>query len=164
MKIISMALLSVVALAILAACGGGGVPVNGEAAADIAAQTAGGAGAGAAGAAPARDTATANVLSPPGIPPKGSGSVAYPVLDPSLVFRVHAELDQIEQVLRRADDGEAETQEALEVVGDVRAELKKERPNKLRLRSLLAGLARDVQVVDGSKSPSEFLGRLAPLI
>ena len=61
-------------------------------------------------------------------------------------------------------DGQAETQEALEVVGDARAELKKERPNNLRLRSLLAGLARDVRVVDGTQSPSEFLGRMAPLI
>jgi len=161
MKNTSMVLLSVVALTILTACGGGGggggAPVEAESsAAAPAAQTAAG-----AGTASARDTATANVL-PTGTPQKAS--VADPVLDPSLVSRVHAELDQIEQVLRRGDDGENATQEALEVVSDARAELKKARPNKLRLRSLLAGLARDVRVVDGTRSPSEFLGRLAPLI
>jgi hypothetical protein len=86
------------------------------------------------------------------------------MLDPSMVTRVNAELDQIEQVLRRGDDGENETQEALEVVNDARVELKNERPNKLRLRSLLAGVAREVQVVDGTNSPSVALGRLVPLI
>jgi hypothetical protein len=160
MKNTSMTLLSVVALAILMACGGGGnAPVDESAAAAPLAGTAAG-----AATAPARDTATANVLPTQGTLHEDPGSVAYPAIDPSLVFRVHAELDQIEQVLRRADDDQAETREALEVISDARAELKKDRPNKLRLRSLLAGLARDVQVVDGMKAPSEFLGRLAPLI
>lgn len=156
MKNTSMALSGVVALAIVAACGGGGgggVSVETDAAAPaVAAHTGAG---GAAGTSPAPDKTLQ----------KGSGSsVAYPMLDPSLVTRVNAELDQIEQVLRRGDDGENETQEALEVVNDARVELKKERPNKLRLRSLLAGLAREVQVVDGTNSPSVALGRLVPLI
>lgn len=155
MKNTSMTLLSVAAVVILVACGGGGggVSVQAETTAPVvAAQTGAGA---AAGSAPAPDRVTLQ---------KGSGSVTQPVLDPSLATRVHAELDLIEQVLRRGDGGELETQDALEVVSDARAELKKERPNKLRLRSLLSGLARDVQVVDGTNSPSVALGRLVPLI
>jgi len=160
----SITLLSVVALALLTACGGGGsggAPVEAQvAAAAAAAQT----GAGGAATAPSADKTTADVLSPAGTFQKGSGPLARPALDPSLVTRVHAELDLIDQVLRRADDGEVETQEALAVVSDARAELKKERPNKLRLRSLLAGLASNVQVVDGMNSPSVALARLVPLI
>lgn len=157
MKNTSMTLLSVAAVVILVACGGGGggVSVQAETTAPVvAAQTGAGAAAG-SGSAPAPDRVTLQ---------KGSGSVTQPVLDPSLATRVHAELDLIEQVLRRGDGGELETQDALEVVSDARAELKKERPNKLRLRSLLSGLARDVQVVDGTNSPSVALGRLVPLI
>lgn len=69
-----------------------------------------------------------------------------------------------ERALRRVDDGEVEKHEALEVVGDARAELQKERPNRLRLRSLLGGLAQGVQVLDGLKGAGEFLSRLVPLI
>jgi hypothetical protein len=59
-------------------------------------------------------------------------------------------------------DGQAETQEALEVINDARTELKKDRPNKLRLRSFLAGLARDVRVVDGTASPQRVPWSLGP--
>ena len=86
------------------------------------------------------------------------------IVDPLIANRVHAELDQIENALRRVDDEEVDKEEALEVIADARAELRKERPNKLRLRSLLAGLAQGVQASDSLKRPGEFLSRLAPQI
>jgi hypothetical protein len=77
---------------------------------------------------------------------------------------VQAELDKIEGALRQLDDSKIEKHEALEVVSDARAELRRDRPNKLRLRSLLSGLAQGVQTLDGVKSAGDFLGRLAPMV
>lgn len=84
-------------------------------------------------------------------------------IDPLIVQRVQAELDRIEGALRQLDDSKIEKHEALEVVGDARVELRRERPNKLRLRSLLSGLAHGVQMLD-VKGAGDSLPRLALLV
>jgi hypothetical protein len=161
----SMSLVRLVGLSLLTACAGCG----GGDAADADAPTPSVASGRTAGAAPAaaRDRTAGNVLSPAGAIPKGApapAAQAGAVLDQLVANRVHAELDRIEQLLRRGAETHLEQREALEVVGDARAELQKDRPNKLRLRSLLAGLAEGVQVLDGLTAPGEFLGRLVPMI
>jgi hypothetical protein len=100
------------------------------------------------------------------VPAADPGSVADsgPAVDPLVANRVLEELDQIERALRRIDDGTIEKHEALEVVSDARTELRKERPNKLRLRSLLGGLAQGVEALDGVKGAGKFLTRLVPLV
>jgi len=59
-----------------------------------------------------------------------------------------------ERALSLVDDGKVEKHEALEVVRDARAELQKDRPNKLRLRSLFSGLAQGMQMLDGVPTES----------
>lgn len=94
----------------------------------------------------------------------GSGADIGTAVDPLVANRVSAELDQLEQALRRLDNGKIEKHEALEVVSDARTELQKDRPNKLRLRSLLGGLAQGAQALDGVKGAGKFLNQLVPLI
>lgn len=159
----SRVLLSAIALAMLAACGGGGVegPTGAEAAAAAAAPST------SRQVAPARDSSVSDVLSAPSAAQamgSGSGADIGPGVDPLVANRVSAELDQLEQILRRVDNGKIEKHEALEVVSDARMELDKERPNKLKLRSLLAGLAQGAQALDGVKGAGKFLGQLVPMI
>lgn len=157
MKHSSTTLASALALAIVTACGGGGQEItNTEAVA-------------AASPPPTAErvvtimgrerTATKAV---PGVNTSPASSDPVPHVDPLVAHRVRAELDNIERALRYVDDGRIEKHEALEVVNDVRAELKKDRPNKLKLRSLLSGLAQGVRRLDAGAS--DFLGRLVPLV
>ena len=87
-----------------------------------------------------------------------------PRIDPVVFHQLQGELDRIERALSLVDDSRVEKHEALEVVRDARAELQKNRPNKLKLRSLLSGLAQGMQVLDGAKSAGDFLGRLVPMV
>ena len=157
MKNASVAVSYVIAMAALTACGGGGdgADAHPSEATRI------------SGMAAARDDVTTTVLSPTGATKKSPAPVPHPgmVLDPLVVNRVLAELDRIEQALRRIDpQGEVEILEALEVVSEVRAELQKERPNRLRLRSLLSGLGEGLQVVEGLKSAGVLLSRLVTMV
>jgi hypothetical protein len=93
-----------------------------------------------------------------------ASSDSVPRIDPLVVHRVQAELDKIERALSLIDDGKVEKHEALEVVRDARMELQKNRPNKLKLRSLLSGLAHGVQMLDGVKSAGDSLGQLVPMV
>jgi len=163
MKHSSTTLVSVLALAIVTACGGGGQqPTSTEA---VAARSA------VAAASPpptaervvtirGRERPTAS----PAVSARPANSDSVPSIDPLVVDRVQAELDKIEWALRQVDDSKTEKHEALEVVRDARAELRRDRPNKLKLRSLLSGLAQGVQALEGVKSAGDFLGRLVPLV
>lgn len=90
-----------------------------------------------------------------------AGSLPY--LDPLIVQRVHAELDRIESALHQLDDSQIEKREALEVVSDARAELRRDRPNKLKLRSLLSGLVQGSQRLN-VKGAGDFLPGLVLLV
>lgn len=158
----SKALLSAMALAMLTACGGGD-PTEAEVAAAAPAPPT----SRQAGPAPARDSSLSDVLptaSALQAMASDSGADIGTAVDPLVANRVSAELDQLEQALRRLDNGKIEKHEALEVVSDARTELQKDRPNKLRLRSLLGGLAQGAQALDGVKGAGKFLNQLVPLI
>lgn len=139
MKHSSTTLVSALALAIVTACGGG--------------QELAGTQADPAGIQPqtaervvtivGRERSTAAAA----FPAVNTSAAADPgrYLDPLIVHRVQAELDKIERALRQLDDSKVEKHEALEVVSDARAELRRDRPNKLRLRSLLSGLVQGSQ-------------------
>lgn len=135
MKHIATVLVSVLALAMVTACGGGGQDSTGTQFVD---------------AAPPSPTVERVVtivgrerVATRALPTAGSNAAAGPVrhLDPLIVQRLQAELDRLEGELRQLDDSQIEIREALEVVSDARMELRRDRPNKLRLRSLLSGLA-----------------------
>jgi hypothetical protein len=155
MKHSSTTLVSVLALSIVTACGGGGPggitdlqPV--------------------AAASPpptAERVVTIRGREGPSTSPavNRASSDSVPHIDPLVAQRVQAELDRIEGALRQLDDSKIEKHEALEVVSDARAELRRDRPNKLRLRSLLTGLAHGVQLLD-VKGAGGFLPRLVPLV
>ena len=156
MKHSSATLVSALALAMVTACGGGGEITSLEAVAAASPPptaervvTITGRERTATKASPAVDTSPASADSAPHI-------------DPMVAHRVRAELDNIERALRYVDDGQVEKREALEVINDARAELKKDRPNKLKLRSLLSGLAQGVRTLDAAAS--DFLGRLVSLV
>lgn len=160
MKHSSKTLVSVLALAIVTACGGGGSggitdlePVAAASPPPTAERvvTIVGRERAATNAFPAANTIQAKPDS-------------VPRIDPLVVIRVQAELEKIERALSLIDDSKVEKHEALEVVRDARAELQKDRPNKLKLRSLLGGLVQGVQTLDGVKSAGDFLGRLVPMV
>jgi hypothetical protein len=145
----SAILVSVLAVAILTACGGGGSggitnlePV----------------------AAASPPPTTERVVTIVGRERAGTRSNPVPRLDPLVVHRVQDELDKIERALGLVDDGRVEKHEALEVVRDARAELQRNQPNKLKLRSLLSGLVQGVQMLDGGKSAGDSLGQLVPMV
>ncbi len=156
MKHSSTTPLSVLALAIVTACGGGGQqPTSTEAVA-------------AASPPPAAErVVTIRGREGPAISPAANmdpanlDSVTH--IDPLVAQRVQSELDRIEGALRQLDDGKVEKHEALEIVNDARAELRRGRPNKLRLRGLLSGLAEGTQVL-GVKGAGDYLPRLVPLV
>ena len=159
MKHSSTTLVSVLAMAIVTACGGGGQEPTGTQVV--------------AAASPpptaervvtirGRERAATNAF--PAANAIQARSDPVPRIDPLVVHGVQAELDQIERALSLIDDSKVEKHEALEVVRDARAELQKNRPNKLKLRSLLSGLVQGVQMLDGVKSAGDFLGRLVPLV
>lgn len=161
----SRALFSVAVVTVLAACGGGGSA--GASDAEAVAATSASSTAAQAGTTPPRSSTAMNPSPAAGAiqtASPGSATDIAPTVDPLVAHRVHAELDQIEQALRRIDTGKIEKQEALEVVGDARSELDKERPNRLKLRSLLAGLAQGAQALDGMKGAGRFLGQLVAMI
>lgn len=155
----SRALFSVFALAILAACGGGGQePTRIEA---VAAASPRPTSERAVTLTP-QDSRATNAFPAANTSPESPDSVPY--VDALVAHRVQAELDKIERALRQVDDSKIEKREALEVVSDARAELQKDQPNKLKLRSLLSGLVQGVQTLDGVKSAGDFLGRLVPMV
>ena len=160
MKHSSTTLISVLALAMVTACGGGGSggitdlqPVAAASPPPTAERvvTIVGRERAVTNAYPAANTIQAN-------------SDSVPRIDPLVVLRVQAELENIERALSLIDDSKVEKHEALEVVRDARAELQKIRPNKLKLRSLLGGLAQGVQTLDGVKGAGDFLGRWVPMV
>ena len=156
----SAILVSVLAVAILTACGGGGSggitnlepvaaaspPPTTERVVTIV----------------GRERAAANAF--PASNTIQASSNPVPRVDPLVVHRLHAELDRIERALSLVDDGKVEKHEALEVVRDARAELQRNRPNKLKLRSLLSALVQGVQLLDGIKSAGDALGQLVPMV
>lgn len=149
----------VLALAMVTACGGGGQgPSSIEAVAAVAA----------ASPPPTAERVVTirgreGPTSSPAVNTRPASSDSVPHVDPVVAQRVRAELDRIEGALRQIDDGKIEKYEALEVVSDARAELRRDRPNKLRLRSLLSGLTQGVQVLD-VKGAGDFLPGLVPLV
>ena len=163
MKHSSTTLVSVLALAIVTACGGGGQEPTGTQVVAAAVATA---------TPPLTAERVVTIRGREGPAPKASpaaitnpaSSDSVPHVDPLVAHRVQAELDKIEGALRQLDDSKIEKHEALEVVSDARAELRRSRPNKLRLRSLLSGLAQGVQMLDGVKGAGDFLGRLVPMV
>lgn len=84
-------------------------------------------------------------------------------LDPLVLNRLMSELDRIEQGLGQVGD-EVDRREAIEVVKETRAELAKERPNKLKLRSLLAGLAHGTQAWGPLKGAGKLLTQLVTMV
>lgn len=160
MKHSSTTLLSVLALSVLTACGGGGHEPTGTevvAAASPAPPTAERAVTIVSRDSPAFKAAHA------GANTSQPSSDSVPQVDPRVAQRVQTELDRIESALQQLDNSKIEKHEALEIVSDVRAELRRDRPNKLRLRSLLNGLSRGVVTLD-VKGAGDFLGPLIPLV
>ena len=155
MKHSSMSLFSILVLALATACGGGGSGGAAEPEAVAVAAASSPPTAGRVVTIVGRERA-ANTIQ--------ASSDSVPRIDPLVVHQVQAELDRIERVLNLIDDGKVEKHEALEVVRDARAELQKTRPNKLKLRSLLSGLAQGAQTLDGVKSAGDLLGRLVPMV
>lgn len=152
--------LSSAALAALAACGGGGDDVERRAAPGggvptVAASTLA-TSAGAAGAVRSAAATTA-AASSPAVP-------GAALLDPLVASRLQAELDQVEQGLRLVSDAEPGKREALEVIRELRAELDKEQPNRLKVRGLAIGLAHGVQLLEGWRGAGKFLPQLIALV
>lgn len=136
----STTLVSALALAIVTACGGGGQEPTGTQADSAGIQS------------PTAERVVTIVgrertTTATAFPAINTSAAADPVryVDPLIVHRVQAELDKIESALRQLDDSKVEKHEALEVVSDARAELRRHPPNKLRLRSLLSGLVQGSQ-------------------
>lgn len=153
--------LSSAALAALAACGGGGDDVERRAAPG-------------AGVPPVPATTLATSAGTPGGVLSAAATVAAasssPVvpgaalLDPLVASRLQTELDHVEQGLRLVSDTDPAKREALEVIRELRAELDKDHPNRLRVRGLAGGLAHGVQVLEGWKGAGKFLPQLIPLV
>lgn len=160
----STALLGAMVVAMLAACGGGGGGAMEREAPAAASPSSTAAQAGATLAANGMGTNSPSAAGVPLAAPSDSAADPAPPLDPLVAHRVHAELDQIELALRRLDSGKVERMEALEVLKDARSELDKERPNKLKIRSLLTGLAQAAQALDGAKGSGKFLPQLIALV
>lgn len=153
------ALLGVIAVAVMTACGGGGEGVAGLEATPEATgpQPAGRAAARTSGPLEASSQAAAFQSNVEPVAPMSTE------LDPLVLSRLMSELDRIEQALGQVDD-EVERREAIEVVKETRAELAKERPNKLKLRSLLAGLAHGVQAWGPLKGAGKLLTQLVTMV
>lgn len=152
--------LSSAALAALAACGGGGDNVERRAA------PGGGAPPGAATTLATSAGAPGGVVSAAATMAAASSPVVpgAALLDPLVASRLQAELDQVEQGLRLVSDTEPAKREAQEVIRELRAELDKEQPNRLKVRGLAGGLAHGVQVLEGWKGAGKFLPQLIPLV
>lgn len=144
------------ALAALAACGGGD---DGERRATVAPAPP----PPAAGAAAARSPAL--TLAPAAMAPAAQDP-ALPAasLDALVASRVQAELDQVEQALRLISGQEPARREALEVIRELRVELDKEHPNRLRVRGLAVGLAQGVQLLEGWKGAGRLLPQLVAMV
>lgn len=160
MKHSSTSLASVLALAMVTACGGGGsggVPDLQPVAAASPPPTA-----------ERVVTIRGREYAPTNASPAANTIQASPDpvsrIDPLLAHRVRAELDRIERALRDVDNGKVEKHEALEVIGDARVELQKDKPNRLKLRSLLTGLSQGVQMLDGVKGAGDSLPGLVPFV
>lgn len=123
---------------------------------------------------PARAAATAALPRPmndgapsrPAPPPAAAGPVAHSaiLLDPLVASRVQAELDAVERGLQVVPDTDPGKHEVLEVIRDLRDELGKDRPNRLKVRGLLGGLAQGVPSLEGWKGAGKFLPQLIPLV
>lgn len=98
--------------------------------------------------------------------PAAAGQVAHSAIlvDPLVASRVQAELDQVEQGLQAVPDTDPGKHEALEVIRDLRRELDKDQPNRLKVRGLLGGLAQGVSSLEGWRGAGKFLRQLIPLV
>lgn len=86
------------------------------------------------------------------------------LLDPLVASRVHGELDQVEQGLQFVPDAEPAKREALEVIRELRNELDKDQPNRLKVRGLLGGLAQGIRSLEGWRGAGKLLPQLIPLV
>lgn len=161
-KILSGAL-GVAAIAAFTACGGGGDDVVRQGVPD--------------GAAPATQTRAAATSAVPRPADHGPVSRAAPapvapdpvaqsaiLVDPLVASRIQAELDQVEQGLHLVHDAQPGKREALEVIRELRRELDKDQPNRLKVRGLLGGLAQEVPLLEGWRGAGKFLPQLIPLV
>ena len=80
--------------------------------------------------------------------------------DPLLLNRLGEELEQIESTLSRV----ADQQEALEVIREVRLELQKDAPNRLKVRGLVGALAQVLPRIEGLTRSAELLRKIAFLV
>lgn len=98
--------------------------------------------------------------------PAAAGPVAHSAIlvDPLVASRVQAELDQVEQGLQAVPDTDPGKHEALEVIRDLRRELDKDQPNRLKVRGLLGGLAQGIPSLEGWRGAGKFLPQLIPLV
>lgn len=98
--------------------------------------------------------------------PAAAGPVVHRAIlvDPLVADRVQAELDQVEQGLQVVPDTDPGKHEALEVIRDLRRELDKDQPNRLKVRGLLGGLAQGVSSLEGWRGAGKFLRQLIPLV
>lgn len=153
------ALWGVIAVAVMTACGGGGEGVAGLEATPAAT------GPQPTGSAAARTGEPLQAYSQAAALQSNVEPVApmSTELDPLVLSRLMSELDRIEQALGQVGD-EVEKREAIEVVKETRAEMAKERPNKLKLRSLLAGLAHGVQAWGPLKGAGKLLTQLVTMV
>ena len=151
------------AVAAVAGCGGGGDDDVRQAAAGAApAATQPRIAATTAPPPPAGDRALARAApSPAAAGPVSHGAI---LVDPLVASRVHAELDQVEQGLQFVPDAEPGKREALEVIRELRTELDKDQPNRLKVRGLLGGLAQGIRSLEGWRGAGKFLPQLIPLV
>lgn len=105
-------------------------------------------------------------LLPAASSPAGDGPAAQgaTLLDPLVANRVQAELDAVERGLQLVPETDPSKFEALEVIRDLRRELDKDRPNRLKVRGLLGGLAQGIPSLEGWKGAGKFLPQLIPLV
>lgn len=105
-------------------------------------------------------------LAPAASSPAGGGPAAHgaTLLDPLVANRVQAELDAVERGLQVVPETDPSKFEALEVIRDLRRELDKDRPNRLKVRGLLGGLAQGIPSLEGWKGAGKFLPQLIPLV
>lgn len=105
-------------------------------------------------------------LSRAATPPAAAAPVAHSAIlvDPLVVSRVQAELDAVERGLQVVPDTDPGKHEALEVIRDLRSELGKDQPNRLKVRGLLGGLAQGIPSLEGWRGAGKFLPQLIPLV